>query len=86
MKAEWQKRRRMAPAAAESKPVDLPHLAAILGGFEAIEFALVFDSAREGVVRAGSDLDLAVSLGGAEAGSIDRACAGDTPGHEQREK
>ena len=84
MKAESQKRRRMAPAAAESKPVDLPHLAAILGGFEAIEFALVFDSAREGVVRAGSDL--AVSLGGAEAGNIDRACADDTPGQEQREK
>jgi predicted nucleotidyltransferase len=59
-------------SAAQAKPIDLERLATILGGIEAIEYALVFGSAREGVVHAGSDLDIAVSLAGAEAESIDR--------------
>jgi predicted nucleotidyltransferase len=62
----------MIPAAARaSKSIRWERLAAILSGFDAIEFALVFGSTRDGLVRAGSDLDIAVSLGGTEAGSID---------------
>jgi predicted nucleotidyltransferase len=50
----------------------LQQLAAILGGIESIAYALVFGSVRDGIVRAGSDLDIAVSLTPAEAQNIDR--------------
>lgn len=50
----------------------MERLATILGGLESIEYAMVFGSARDGVVRAGSDLDAAVSLADADAKSIDR--------------
>lgn len=73
MKAGAQKHGRMiSPAAKESKPIDLERLATVLGGIEAIEYALIFGSARDGIVRAGSDLDIAVSLAPAEAQNIDR--------------
>jgi predicted nucleotidyltransferase len=62
----------MPSTARESKSIDLRRLAAILGGIEAIEFAMVFGSARDGVVHARSDLDVAVQLTGAEARSADR--------------
>ena len=73
VKAGAQKHGRMISSAAkESKPIDLERLAAILGSIEAIEYAMVFGSARDGIVRAGSDLDVAVALAGAEAQNIDR--------------
>jgi predicted nucleotidyltransferase len=63
----------MTPSTAgESKSIDLRRLATILGGIESIEFAMVFGSARDGVVHARSDLDVAVQLTGAEARSTDR--------------
>jgi predicted nucleotidyltransferase len=72
VKAGSQKhRKRIASATTKSKPIDWEHLAAILGNIEPIEFAMVFGSARDGIVHAGSDLDVAVSLRGAEAQSID---------------
>jgi predicted nucleotidyltransferase len=54
--------RMISSAAKESKPISLERLATILGGIELIEYALVFGSARDGIVHAGSDLDVAVSL------------------------
>ena len=72
MSAGSQKHREMIPSATtKSEPIDLGRLAAILGDIEAIKYAMVFGSARDGIVHAGSDLDVAVSLGGAEAQSID---------------
>jgi predicted nucleotidyltransferase len=50
----------------------LPRLATILDDIESIEFAMVFGSARDGIVCAGSDLDVAVSLGDSEGESVDR--------------
>jgi predicted nucleotidyltransferase len=58
-------------AAPESKPIDLQHLAMILSDMESIQFAMVFGSARDGVVRAGSDLDVAVSLADPDTENID---------------
>jgi predicted nucleotidyltransferase len=49
-------------AAKEPKPIDLQRLATILGDIESIKYAMVFGSARDGIVHAGSDLDIAVSL------------------------
>lgn len=67
-----QKRRtRIRAATKASRPIDLERLAAILGDIESIEYAMVFGSARDGLVHAGSDLDVAVSLRGAEAQNID---------------
>ena len=54
------------------KPIDLQRLAAVLGGIASIEYAMVFGSSGDGVVRAGSDLDVAVSLAQAKTPSIDR--------------
>lgn len=72
MKAGAQKHGRMTSSAAkESKPIDSERLATILGDIESIQYALVFGSARDGIVRAGSDLDVAVSLAHAEAHAID---------------
>lgn len=72
MKAGPQKRRTKTPSAAkESKPIDLQRLATILGDIESIEYAMVFGSAREGIIRAGSDLDVAVSLAHADAEDVD---------------
>jgi predicted nucleotidyltransferase len=56
----------------EDKPVDLQGLTSILAGIESVEFAMVFGSARDGMVHAGSDLDVAVWLAEAQAHSIDR--------------
>jgi predicted nucleotidyltransferase len=53
-------------------PIDLQHLAAVLEGIEQIEYAIVFGSAQNGIVRAGSDLDVAVWLAPADAQTIDR--------------
>lgn len=71
MKAGPQKRRtRIRSAAKESKPIDLQRLATILGDIESIKYAMVFGSARDGLVRTGSDLDVAVSLTHADTGDI----------------
>lgn len=51
----------------DGRRVDLEHLAAVLAGISSIDFAMVFGSADDGVVRAGSDLDVAVSLADKEA-------------------
>ena len=59
-------------ATAQSRPIDLERLATLLGGIESIDYAMVFGSARDGVVRAGADLDVAVSLADANTQSIDR--------------
>ena len=73
VKAGAQKHGRMISSVAkESQPIDLGRLATVLGGIESIEYALVFGSARDGVVRAGSDLDVAVSLADPDAESVDR--------------
>lgn len=56
---------------ATSKPIDWQRLTTVLGRIESIEYAIVFGSARDGLVRAGSDLDIAVSLAHAEAHGID---------------
>ena len=58
-------------ASKESKPIDWERLAAILSGFASIEYAMVFGSARKGIVCAGSDLDVAVSLTHGEAQNVD---------------
>ncbi len=55
----------------KSKPIDLQCLATILGNIESIEYAMVFGSARDGIVHAGSDLDVAVSLTDPGAENID---------------
>lgn len=76
MKAKQQRHRRATPSGAmDRKRIDLRHLAAVLENREDVEYALVFGSARDGVVHAGSDLDVAVSLRHAEAQSIDRLLA-----------
>jgi predicted nucleotidyltransferase len=59
-------------ATTKSKPIDLGRLAAILGDIEPIKYAMVFGSARDGMVHAGSDLDVAVSLADPDAESVDR--------------
>ncbi len=58
-------------AARESQPIDLERLATILGDIESIEYAMLFGSARDGIVHAGSDLDVAVSLAHANAEDAD---------------
>jgi predicted nucleotidyltransferase len=55
----------------EDKPIDLQRLASILGVIDSIQYAMVFGSARDGVVHAGSDLDIGVSLAQADTQSID---------------
>jgi len=73
VKGGLRKRQTTIPSAAmEDKPIDLQHLASILGGVEFIDYAMVFGSARDGIVHAGSDLDVGVSLAHADAQSIDR--------------
>jgi len=68
-----QKRRmRIRSAARESQPIDLERLATILGGIESVEYAMIFGSARDGIVHAGSDLDVAVSLTHTDVQDIDR--------------
>jgi predicted nucleotidyltransferase len=59
-------------AATKDKPIDLQRLVAVLADIEPIEYAMVFGSARDGIVHAGSDLDIAVSLVPAAVRSIDR--------------
>ncbi len=73
MKAGSRKHRMAIPSAAtEGKAIDLQRLASVLAGSESIEYAIVFGSARDGIVHAGSDLDIGVSLTSADAQSIDR--------------
>jgi len=55
----------------KSKQIDLERLAAVLSDVESIEYAMVFGSARDGIVRAGSDLDVAVSLTHPDVQDID---------------
>jgi predicted nucleotidyltransferase len=73
VKAGFQKHRTTIPSAAMApKRIDLQHLAAVLEGIGDIDYAMVFGSARDGIVHAGSDLDVAVWLAQADAGRIDR--------------
>jgi predicted nucleotidyltransferase len=60
------------PAATEEKSIDLQRSTAVLAGIEAIEYALVFGSARDGTIHAGSDLDVAVSLAQTDVRNINR--------------
>ncbi|MDI6451296.1 type VII toxin-antitoxin system MntA family adenylyltransferase antitoxin [Anaerobaca lacustris] len=53
------------------KPVDRQQLAAVLEPIASIDFATVFGSAAEGIVRADSDLDVAVWLANGSAGNGD---------------
>ena len=62
----------MADLTKESKTIDLQRLAAVLESIASIEYAMVFGSAGDGLVQAGSDLDVAVSLARGDAGNIDR--------------
>jgi predicted nucleotidyltransferase len=55
------------PGPQGSKQVDLRRLAAALEETASIDFATIFGSAAEGIVHAGSDLDVAVSLADVEA-------------------
>lgn len=72
MKGGLRKDRMPMPSGAmEARQIDLQRLAAILGAIEPIEYAMVFGSARDGIVQAGSDLDIAVSLAHADGQSID---------------
>ena len=48
--------------AMDVKRIDVQRLAAVLEDIEDIEYAMVFGSAQDGVVHAGSDLDVAVWL------------------------
>jgi predicted nucleotidyltransferase len=58
-------------ATTKSKPIDLGRLATILGDMEPIKYAIVFGSARDGIVHAGSDLDIGVSLAPSGTEDID---------------
>jgi predicted nucleotidyltransferase len=62
----------MVKSTEQSKKIDLQRLAAVLETIGSIEFAMVFGSAQDGVMQAGSDLDVAVWLSHADAGSISR--------------
>jgi predicted nucleotidyltransferase len=59
------------PGLPGSKKVDPEQLAAVLSGSASIDFALVFGSAADGVVRARSDLDVALWLARGNAGNVD---------------
>ena len=73
MKAEPQEQQGiLSSATKKAKPIDLQRLATILGGVESVRYAMVFGSARDGAVRAGGDLDIAVSLMHADLGKLDR--------------
>ena len=54
------------------KRIDMQRLAAVLEGIEDIAYAMIFGSAQDGVVHAGSDLDVAVWLAQADGQTIDR--------------
>ncbi len=56
----------------KSKHIDLERLAAVLSDVESIQYAMVFGSARDGIVHTGSDLDVAVSLTDQDAENVDR--------------
>ena len=72
MNAGSQNHRRMTPSGTmKSKPIDLERLAAILGEVEPIKYAIVFGSAWDGIVHAGSDLDIGISLTHADTEGID---------------
>ncbi len=58
-------------AAPESKSIDLQRLATVLNEVEPIQYAMVFGSARDGLVYARSDLDIAVSLAHADVQNTD---------------
>lgn len=62
----------MAESTKDSKMIDLQRLATVLENIGSIEYAMVFGSAQDGVLQAGSDLDVAVWLSHAEAGNINR--------------
>ncbi|MCX5643399.1 MAG: nucleotidyltransferase domain-containing protein [Phycisphaerae bacterium] len=54
------------------KRIDMQRLAAVLEGIEDVEYAMIFGSAQEGVVHAGSDLDVAAWLAQTDGPTIDR--------------
>jgi predicted nucleotidyltransferase len=58
--------------AMDIKRIDVDRLAAVLEGIEDVEYAMIFGSAQDGVVHAGSDLDVAVWLTQADGPTIDR--------------
>jgi predicted nucleotidyltransferase len=72
MKAGSQRHQAMTPSATtQERLIDLSRLTAVLESFAFVDYAIVFGSARDGVVRAGSDLDVAVSLARADTQDID---------------
>lgn len=72
VKARAQEQREIIPSATTtSKPIDLQRLTTVLSSIESIEYAIFFGSAQDGLVRVGSDLDIAVSLTHAESHGID---------------
>ena len=62
----------MAELTQDSKMIDLQRLTTVLENIGSIEYAMVFGSAQDGVLQAGSDLDVAVWLSHAEARNINR--------------
>ena len=53
------------------KRIELGRLSEVLAGIEYIEYASVFGSGQDGVIREGSDLDVAVWLSAADAATVD---------------
>ena len=72
MKAGQEKHPTTRATATDVKRIDVQRLAAVLEGIEDVEYAMIFGSAQDGVVRAGSDLDVAVWLTQADGRMIDR--------------
>jgi len=64
-------KRRKTGSAASGRTIDLSRLTAVLEDFGQIEYAFVFGSARDGVIGADSDLDLAVWLAQGETVTIE---------------
>lgn len=60
------------PTATADKAIDLQQLTAVLESIRYVEYAMVFGSARDGIVHAGSDVDVAVWLTPAEDAALDR--------------
>ena len=55
----------------DQKRIDLQQLAGVLAGIECVEHAIVFGSAQDGIIHAGSDLDVAVWLVAAGTQTLD---------------
>jgi len=72
VKAGQQKHSTASATATDVKRIDVQRLAAVLESIADVEYAMVFGSAQDGVVHAGSDLDVAVWLAQAGGQTIDR--------------